>query len=245
MFHFCVLGVSLVESFKSLILENVNKDGAFYSFLKKTQRLVANLKGFSLYTIDYLSVTFSPPPYPDVSKVGINLHLGSGKVHHPSFINIDGYPYPNIHHVKKIDNLSFFKNESVDLIYASHCLEHFEYLKIEKVLSEWFRVLKKGGILRLSVPDFDKLLQIYNVANQDLDFVTPQLLGGQENIFNYHYVLFNKSNLSRKLKNVGFTDCNEWVPGSNDLKTFQDFSIYEKEFEGLKYTVSLNIEATK
>jgi predicted SAM-dependent methyltransferase len=44
---------------------------------------------------------------------------------------------------------------SVEEIYSSHLLEHLAKKEILPTLKEWFRVLKKGGRLRLNVPDFN------------------------------------------------------------------------------------------
>ena len=109
-------------------------------------------------------------------------------------------------------------------------LEHFKYRNIDRVLSEWARVLKPGGVLRLSVPDFDKLLVIYSDTRNPDDFI-EQLMGGQNNRYNFHYVLFNKTNLVNYLARAGFVDIQEWIPGSNDLTTFGDFSVYQKEIK--------------
>lgn len=175
----------------------------------------------------------------------LNLHLGCGEIDHKKFINIDGYPFPHVHYVQSIDRLPQFKDGCVDLIYASHCLEHFSYFQTKTVLEEWYRVLKKEAVLRLSVPDFDKLVEIYSIHNHDPDMINSQLMGGQNNKFNFHYTALNKVNLGRMLLAVGFTEIREWQPGTEDLMTFNDFSIYKKEIAGNHYEVSLNIEAVK
>ena len=184
-------------------------------------------------------------PVPKLGNGKMYLHLGCGGIDKKGFINIDGLPFPHIHYIQSINNLSRFDDGSVDLIYASHCIEHFSYLRTKSVLSEWFRVLKKGGVLRLSIPDFDKLVEIYKKHNNNPDVIIPQLMGGQENKYNFHLTTFNSVNLTRYLEDVGFSSVNEWQPGSDELTTFDDFSIYEKEVEGKFYKISLNIEAVK
>jgi len=47
-------------------------------------------------------------------------------------------------------------NNSVENIYSSHCIEHIEPDKLRNVFSEMYRVLKKGGAVRLVVPSFKK-----------------------------------------------------------------------------------------
>ena len=188
---------------------------------------------------------FIAPSIPVQAEGKLYLHLGCGAVDHNKFINIDGYPFPHVHYVQSIDRLPQFDDASVDLIYASHCLEHFSYGRTKAVLDEWYRVLKKGAVLRLSVPDFDKLVEIYTIHHHDLDMILPPLMGGQDNKYNYHLTALNKVNLSRLLQAVRFTEIREWQPGSGDLTTFDDFSIYKKEIAGKMYEISLNIEAIK
>jgi SAM-dependent methyltransferase len=188
---------------------------------------------------------FVAQPIPAVADGRLNLHLGCGKVDHKKFINIDGYPFPHVHYVQSIDKLPQFKDGSVDLIYASHCLEHFIYIQTKSVLEEWYRVLKRGAVLRLSVPDFDKLVEIYQLHNHDPDVILNQLMGGQDNRYNFHLTALNNVNLSKLLLSVGFTNVRGWLPGTDDLTTFDDFSIYKKEIAGKYYEISLNIEAVK
>lgn len=182
---------------------------------------------------------------PERANGRIYLHLGCGAINHEQFINIDGYPHPHVHYVQSIDRLTQFGDDTVDLIYASHCLEHFSYTKTKSVLNEWYRVLKKGAVLRLSVPDFDKLVEIYRIHDCDPDVILPQLMGGQNNKYNFHLTALNVRNLSKLLTETGFSIIQEWHPGTGALTTFSDFSIYKKEIAGKLYEISLNIEAIK
>lgn len=175
---------------------------------------------------------------------GFLVNVGCGATDHAKFINVDAYPYAHVHYIHRIDRLPMFSDASVDLIYASHCLEHFKYRDIDRVLGEWACKLKPRGVLRLSVPDFDRFLAIYADTGNPDDFI-EQLMGGQDNSYNYHYALFNKQNLTSRLVRAGFEDVREWVPGGDDLTTFDDFSVYHKIVAGKKYAVSLNLEARK
>lgn len=49
-------------------------------------------------------------------------------------------------------DLSMFADESMNFIYSSHTLEHIPEDKVQDVLREWTRVLKKNGYLTLYVP---------------------------------------------------------------------------------------------
>lgn len=188
---------------------------------------------------------FRRPHFPELANQEINLHLGCGSVNHPKFINIDGLPFPHVHYIRPINDLSPFRDNSVNLIYASHCLEHFPYAKVPKVLAEWFRVLKNGGILRLSVPDFDLILDIYRDNANDINTIIGILMGGQDYDFNFHMTVLNRSSIESLLKSTGFKLVQEWQPGSCELTTFDDWSARQILINDKYYPVSLNIQAMK
>ena len=188
---------------------------------------------------------FIRPSFPQLDKGEINLHLGCGSINHPSFINIDGRPSSHIHYIRPIDELSPFKDHSVNLVYACHCLEHFPHTKIASVLNEWHRVLKNNGILRISVPDFDLLLDIYRDNNNDIKTIIEALMGGQDYKYNFHQTVFNYASLTEILKESGFKEVRRWQPGLSELTTFDDWSAKSILIKGKYYPVSLNLEAIK
>jgi ubiquinone/menaquinone biosynthesis C-methylase UbiE len=81
----------------------------------------------------------------------IKLNLGCGELLIPGFINCDLYnPKADV----KCDVKSLpYEDNSVDEIYASHIIEHFDFFEALKVLQEWKRVLKVGGKLVVETPD--------------------------------------------------------------------------------------------
>ena len=54
-----------------------------------------------------------------------------------------------------------FSDGSVDFVYSSHTFEHFTYAQSIAVAKECFRVLKRCGILRIAVPDLEKIVRDY------------------------------------------------------------------------------------
>lgn len=188
---------------------------------------------------------FHRPALPQVEGNAVYLHLGCGPIDHPKFINIDLTSARHIHYIRSVDNLSPFKDCSVDLIYASHCLEHFSFHVVQAVLQEWHRVLRFDGILRLSVPDFDVLLNIYHESNSDINSIISPLMGGQDYMYNYHKTIFNAASLEALLASAGFHSVNRWLPGSSELTTFDDWSARHIVVNGKEYPISLNIEAIK
>ena len=84
----------------------------------------------------------------------IKLHLGCGwRNFGDDWVHIDGGDYDHLQY-NDITKLPY-EDESVDLIYASHVLEYFDREEAVDILSEWTRVLKKGGALRIALPDRD------------------------------------------------------------------------------------------
>lgn len=86
----------------------------------------------------------------------VMVNIACGKQNHSDWINLDISASPGVkyHNVKK--KLPF-KDNSVSIIYHSHILEHLEKPHATKFIKECYRVLEKGGIMRIAVPDFEKM----------------------------------------------------------------------------------------
>lgn len=176
----------------------------------------------------------------------MKLHLGCGKRFIPNFVHVDAVDYPHVDHVTTIDNLSFIPENSVDLIYNCHVLEHFKRRDVVRVLQEWNRVLKPGGILRISVPDFAKLCEVY-LQYKELDRVIGALFGRQDYLYNIHYNVFDISSLKKDLESAGFTNVRQYDWRDTEHANIDDYSQayiphMDKE-NGL--LISLNVESTK
>lgn len=122
-----------------------------------------------------------------------------------------------------------YADESVDEIYASHVLEHIPHARTALVLQEWRRVLKPGGVVRIAVPDFDKL------RDQDFDssegIMAPHILmGGHTDDHDVHHNVFNYRRLADYLQRLGFEDVREFAPFADDCS---------------QNPMSLNVEAFK
>jgi predicted SAM-dependent methyltransferase len=176
----------------------------------------------------------------------IQLHLGCGEKYIPGFIHIDARKFPHIDHIASVDKLDMFKDNSVDLVYSSHLLEHFPRNKTEDVLREWHRVLKPGGILRIAVPDFEKLVEVY-LKYKDLKLILGPLVGRQNYPENTHYFVFDFPTLSEILKKVGFKKVYRYDWRKTIHKDYDDYSQayipHMNKKNGI--LISLNIEAKK
>ena len=107
----------------------------------------------------------------------MKLHLGCGKRYIPGFVHVDLVDLNHIDYRHAVDNLPMFQDDSVELIYASHVFEYFDRQEAAlRVLTEWRRVLRTGGILRLAVPDFPALMKVYELSG-DLNKILGPLYG--------------------------------------------------------------------
>jgi len=176
----------------------------------------------------------------------IKLHLGCGERYIPSFIHVDLADYPHIDYKHDILDLSMFEDNSIDLIYVCHVLEHFKRYEIERVLTEWYRVLKPCGILRVAVPDFEAIVKAYK-KYMDIELIMGLLYGGQDYEYNFHHVAFDFKYLEKILKKIGFKNIHRYDWRKTIHKNYDDFSQayiphMDKEHGIL---MSLNVEAEK
>ena len=130
------------------------------------------------------------------------IHLGCGKVRLPGFINIDIQPGPAVDLVGDIRNLDF-EDSSIDLVYSCAVIEHVGRREWVDLLKEWRRVLKPGGLLRLSTNDFEACIARYN-AKRNLEELLGILIGGQKDDYDWHGMIFDFKTLERGLIEAGF-----------------------------------------
>lgn len=102
------------------------------------------------------------------------VNLGCGNRYHKDWINLDFKS--NSEYVIEYDLHTTlpFENESVDVVYTSHVLEHFSKCFAPKFLEECYRVLKPDGIIRVIVPNLEQIIRNYikfldGAKNGDID----------------------------------------------------------------------------
>ena len=89
------------------------------------------------------------------------INLACGQTFDSRWINLDQYASADDVKAHDLRNPLPFSDNFADAIYCSHFLEHLDIEMADKFLSECLRCLKPGGILRIVVPDFERMAKDY------------------------------------------------------------------------------------
>jgi SAM-dependent methyltransferase len=97
------------------------------------------------------------------------LNFGCGDEALPGWTNIDGgdgtwYDAPPDERVFALDvfrALAVLPDRCVDVIASEHFFEHFSLDDGHRLLAEWFRVLRPGGVLRITCPDLQREAKLF------------------------------------------------------------------------------------
>ena len=111
------------------------------------------------------------------------LNLGCGDRFHPTWTNID---FVSRNRTVIAHNLNLgipFADDSFDVVYHSHVLEHFSKTAANNFLQECYRVLRPQGVLRVVVPDLEQIARTYLLALEKASS------GSQEWARNYEWIL--------------------------------------------------------
>ena len=173
---------------------------------------------------------------PDVFRI----HIGGEEVKEGWYI-LNARPEPYVNIIGNATDLDDFPDECCDEIYASHIIEHLGYMRqVMPVLKSFFRLLKPGGVVKISVPDLTVLCHLYldpSLETEARFHVMRMIYGGQTHEFDYHYGGYNLEMLGGFLHGCGFAD----IVRVQSFGLFDDTSI----FAPYGREISLNVQAIK
>jgi predicted SAM-dependent methyltransferase len=89
------------------------------------------------------------------------LNVGCGNRYHPQWTNIDHIAVSEAVIAHDITSGLPFADNSFDVVYHSHVLEHLQPEAAQSLLKECYRVLKPNGIVRVLVPDLEFSATLY------------------------------------------------------------------------------------
>lgn len=172
-------------------------------------------RGYSLvYRTRYNSIYVRGDMIPHLRKDMLN--LGCGDRNFPGYEPVD--VRVNGKDVRKLEHADLSQDE----VMASHVLEHLPYSDMLDVMSEWTRVLKPGGVLRIAVPDMRKIGA--ELAKPDLDdgqvqYLAAMLYGSQNYKENFHQWGYTEQTLSRAMYAAGIGNIRTWQPFNDDCSS--------------------------
>lgn len=104
----------------------------------------------------------------------LKLNIGCGDKYIPGFVNCDRHGDVD----QKCDAFPLpFQTDEVDELWAIHLLEHIHRRDASNVLTEWFRVLKPGGLLVLELPCLDKISKLIVAGEKNIRLTLLGLYG--------------------------------------------------------------------
>ena len=113
--------------------------------------------------------------------MNVNLACGGAYLTGADWLNLDYVSTsPAVQHANLLGRLPI-ADDTADLVYSSHFLEHIPRDQVAPFVQECWRILKPGGLLRLVVPDLENLCRTY-LHHRDqgehgkADFVVLELL---------------------------------------------------------------------
>jgi predicted SAM-dependent methyltransferase len=124
-----------------------------------------------------------------------------------------------VHDLKK--PMTMIPDNTYDLVYASHIMEHVPWYSVDSVFSEILRILRPGGSFEVWVPDFEKIVKVYltkefpdnwrmfNKDNDPMLWVLGRLFAydrGGTNESNFHRNAFDFNHLSKTFIKNGFKE---------------------------------------
>lgn len=139
----------------------------------------------------------------------MKLHLGSGPHTKPGWINLDIVCHPGVIEHDLTKPLPIDDN-SCDVVYTEHFIEHISAEDGLKLLKECYRVLKIGGWVRISTPDLTEVVRCYTANILDRWRVMGcvfesrcQMLNGALTMWG-HKFSYNEEELTSHLNKAGF-----------------------------------------
>lgn len=142
------------------------------------------------------------------------LHAGSGDHHIDGWINVDSGVHNRVEVAADLARSIPFRNESLDYIHSEDFLEHLDLDAGKRFIGEAYRVLRRGGVMRVLTPDLRAIVDhVYHAREpRHLQWCADSLqTDGACEAFNMHLrmngdhrFLYDEELLTTLLQRAGF-----------------------------------------
>jgi SAM-dependent methyltransferase len=100
------------------------------------------------------------------------LEIGPNKARLPGFETLDMVKGPLVDHVGDCRKTPF-ANDTFDLVYSSHVIEHVHWYEVCDTIREWARILNPGGWLEVHTVDAYRILKALIVLEETGEWTGP------------------------------------------------------------------------
>ena len=146
----------------------------------------------------------------------LNMGSGNHRLKNKDYINIDSFAADNVDIVSDVREL-VLPNNTVDHIYSSHFLQYLTKEDAMCTLINWYNMIKPGGKIIISVPDFWVLSDIYQKRNSIIEVVGP-IMGILPNGLS-HKMIYDTRLLNNMLFLSGFKDIRDIMSDEDDCSS--------------------------
>lgn len=136
----------------------------------------------------------------------LRVNLGAGDKPWVGYINVDARELPDIDVVADVARLPYVKGQLTEIA-SAHVIEHFrEHYLRGTLLPYWRELLRPGGILRITCPDWSGMLARLQSGKMSWDTFKLLTFGGQDYAGNDHFAMYTPFTLKSVLEAEGFVN---------------------------------------
>jgi predicted SAM-dependent methyltransferase len=189
------------------------------------------------------------------------LNVGCGLVPLDGWLNVDVFPVSRSILRMNATRRFPFGDGVFDYVFSEHMIEHITYPQGQGMLKECFRVLKPGGIIRISTPDLAFLCAVYQpekpaLLQSYLEFhwrlSTPWAPTSEDTFFinNFvrdwrHQFIYDEKVLRQALAQAGFREISRWALGESEHLPLRNLENEQRMPRGFVRLETFTLEGTK
>lgn len=189
------------------------------------------------------------------------LQVGCGSHPLPGWLNTDWLPASRS--IVQMDATCPFPlpDQCVDYVFSEHMIEHVDYPGGCRMLAECHRVLRDGGVLRISTPDLAFLIELYRDPSSD--FRRRYLEWDRRSFWPYapqpaasfainnfvrawgHRFIYDEETLRQALQNAGFGGIVRCELGESSHEALRNLENESRLPNGFLRFQTMTLEATR
>ena len=144
-------------------------------------------------------------------------------------------------------------DNSFDYIFSEHMFEHLTYKGGKNMIKECYRILKPGGVIRISTPDLEFLIDLYlhpekEINKAYIEFDAKRTKQPEDPIYaiNHfhtdwgHKIVYDQKSLTNLLSQSGFKNIYRCEVGKSEYYYLNNLENHHKHFEELGCSYDFN-----